>query len=219
MNSWVFLKSFTRSFSLPLIVLLASCGGGQDEVSPKADEASSAEIIEKAAVTPKTVCIGDFGQSIDSCYKGLTTNSSSVYQWQLVTGPTTTMLNGSMLYTRYANGGNPEAAKWSFKTTVSGDIWFSAFIPGSNATTRKAYYTYSCNGYFNSSGQYIPTNTLGKSVDQFNSSGWITLGNLGEYPAGTSCEVKVVKLGGLGDPNTVEATSKLGVDGIKLTIY
>ena len=192
-----------------LALSLVACGGGEQESvdAEKSADTESAEIVEKAAVTPTLACVGDNDQAGQSCFNGVTLNSAYSYLWQYVTGAG--FYNNNARVTKYSSGSS-DAATWKFTTLVGGDIWFSVFVPSTNATTKQAWYTFKCESF---SGGVSYYNSLGKNINQLNySQQWVTLGNLGTFPAFSKCEVSVRKLDG-------STTSKMAVDGMKMTIY
>lgn len=181
----------------------SDAGGGTQEVE-KISTVEPEEITPKAAAIPKAVCVGENVSTGNGCFTGMTLNSGYPYQWQYVTGSNYSGSNA--YYTTYSSGVS-DAATWNFTVPVSGDVWFSAYIPGANATTSNAWYFYKCQ-----QPNSMNFNGLGVTKDQLAITGWTTLGNLGYFASGSWCSVTVRKL----DNNV---TRKLGVDAVKLTIY
>ena len=163
-----------------------------------------------------SLCYGDNDMSAGSCFKGIALNTGTRFAWAYVTG--SGFWNSDARITTYADNGNasPPPATWNFKTPVKGDVWFSVWIPSKNATARIVYYTASCYGP-NGSGY---GRTL-KNIDQLNySAQWVTIGNVGTLPAGSSCYVTASKyLTNAEIRNGGQSSTKMAIDGMKMSIY
>lgn len=155
-----------------------------------------------------TICYGDNDMSAGTCFKGIQLNTNAMFNWTYVTG--SGFWYNDARITTYVSGSSP-AATWNFQTPVSGDVWFSVWIPSTNATAKYVSYYATCRG------PYTGDVTVGKTINQlYYSAQWVTIANIGTFPAGTSCKVTATKLGGL---ISSETSSKMAIDGMKMSIY
>jgi hypothetical protein len=164
-----------------------------------------------AALTPKAVCIGDNNLSGGACFKSFrVSNDARNFAWEYKTG-SGFYLSDALVTTRWGSvpGWPSSAATWTFITPVSGDVWFSAWIPSTNATAHNVYYNISCG---NGGGA--------KGIDQYRySAQWVTLLNIGYVQAGATCTVNVDKGPDADEISTGKRFTKMAVDGMKMTIY
>lgn len=193
-----------QRFFLVLIALMYLQGGCDLTDQPK-DEAQL-ETIEQSAVTPRHVCTGDNDMPAGACFRGIVLGTGSAYGWKFLEG-TGFWWNDARI-TTYASPS--AAATWNFKTQVAGEVWFSVWIPSTNATARIVTYGISCG-----SGQSL------KNIDQlYYSAQWVTLGTVGYFPAGTNCYVRANKhLTTQEINNGGSSISKMAIDGMKMTTY
>jgi len=193
------------AFALVLIAGVSGCGDLDESDPVGLDEEEVA--VQQDAVTARAECIGDNDMAAGTCFKGFSLDPNSNYAWATATG--SGFWSNSARITKYASNG-PAAATWTFKTPVSGEVWFSVWIPSTNATARKVIYALSCGA-----GQQF------KSIDQlYYSAQWVTLGNVGTFPAGTICYVQAAKYLTYEEINSGGSTlTKMAIDGMKMKIY
>jgi hypothetical protein len=214
------------------VAVLLGCGGGGDDVTTAKAEISSAEtssddpvkeldqtekLEPRAASIPTLTCYGDIDGPVNNCFRSSSLNGQSAYNWKFVSG--SGFWNGSAKYTqRIASDQN--AATWEFLVPLAGDVWFSVWIPSTNATAKSVSYKVTCYTNPSETGRY-EHNYFAKSVNQLNySAQWVTLGNIGHFSAGARCSVIADKLDqGPGFLSANALASKMAVDGMKMAIY
>ncbi len=207
------------------VVTLYGCGGGGDlppVSSYGAADDPAKTVIDQAspehplATTPLLACIGDVDAPTNGCFRGAVLNTQTGFNWQYVSGGG--FWNGSAKYTQKISPNN-NSATWTFLVTTPGDVWFSAWIPSTNATAKSVYYTVTCRG--NAAFGNYEYNSLSKNVNQLNySAQWVTLVNIGTFTAGSLCTVVANKLDqGPGFLSASALSSKMAADGIKMSVY
>lgn len=192
-------------FFLLLSLFAFGCGEGlsteEAELEPT-DEAAG--LMEQESGLTRWTCTAD-ERSRGGCFDETTWDGD--WRYRRVRG-TNAYYREDLAYTTdtYAT------FTWTFApTTRAGEIWFSAFIPHFRATA-EVFYTGSCRG----PGGGAEFDHRLKGIRQIEKSGWTTLFNLGDWPAGTTCDVVLERQPTL-DRNL--AVRSMGADGMKMSIY
>jgi hypothetical protein len=193
------------SSSALFLLLLSACATPADHFGDTAADFSGDEpLVAEAKSTVLSTCIGDNDYSTSSgCFEsddhsGFTYDSSTSRGYYYNDARSSSSMSAS--------------GYWFFRGSAipsRGEVWFSAWIPSYKTNSNAAVgYVWLCQdpGGLTGSGTF----TLNQA--SYTSGGWVTVGNVGYWAAGSECFIAVTKTGG-------GTSARMAMDGMKMTVY